>query len=332
MRSAVSSRGGAARSAGGFTLVELLVVIAIIGILIALLLPAVQAAREAARRSHCSNNIKQISLALHNCHDVHQKFPPAWGPFPPPGPAGDPGSTVFFFILPFIEQGPLYEKSKATGYYPGIYTVNNWMDLGSNQLQYISNVQINTYLCPSDSSARDDGLWARGGIPSGYTEVGKWGFSDYGVNFQLFGRPEAGDNAGANFNGNPSFSTITDGTSNTIAYAEQYRVCGNNGSLWGHGSWNVPWMSLFAYGSRDGTTGYSSNSNPPGTVGLAAKPQVNPKYSYPDCDPTRNQSYHPGGLQVGLGDGSARFVSGNIDAATWWAAVTVNGHESLALP
>jgi hypothetical protein len=139
------------------------------------------------------------------------------------------------------------------------------------------------------------------------------GFSDYGVNFQLFGKPEAGDNATANFNGKAAFSTIQDGTSNTIAYAEQYRVCGNNGS-------------------RDGTTGYASNSNPPGTVGLAAKPQSNPRYTYPDCDPTRNQSYHPGGLQVGLGDGSARFVSATVDPAVWWAAVTVSGGEALMLP
>jgi len=332
MRSAVSATRGAVRSKRGFTLVELLVVIAIIGILIALLLPAVQAAREAARRSQCSNNIKQISLALHNCHDTYGLFPPACGPYPPPGVPGDPGSTVFYFVLPFIEQRTLYERSKLAGYWPGIYTVSNWLELGGNQLQYISSVQMNGYLCPSDSSAPDDGLWPRGGIPSGYTEVGEWGFGNYAVNFQLFGKPEAGDNAGANFHGKPNFSTITDGTSATIAYAEQYRVCGNNGSLWGHGTWNVPWMSLFAYGSRDGLTGYASNCNPPGTVGLAAKPQSNPKPFYPDCDPTRTQSYHPGGLQVGLADGSARFVSASVDARVWWAAVTVNQGDALILP
>ncbi|TVS20773.1 MAG: DUF1559 domain-containing protein, partial [Planctomycetaceae bacterium] len=83
----------------GFTLVELLVVIAIIGVLVALLLPAVQAAREAARRSQCSNNLKQIGLAMHNYADVHKAFPPA------AMTVGQHSATAFVFILPFIEQG-----------------------------------------------------------------------------------------------------------------------------------------------------------------------------------------------------------------------------------
>jgi prepilin-type N-terminal cleavage/methylation domain-containing protein len=319
------------RSRPAFTLVELLVVIAIIGILIALLLPAVQAAREAARRSQCSNNIKQISLALHNCHDTFKKLPPVWGSYPTMDAANDPGSTVFFFLLPYIEQGPAYQKSN-NGFYPGIYTVNNYMDLGNNQFQYLSNLPVQAYLCPSDATAPAEGLWARGGAPSGKTEVGNWAFSNYGVNFQLFGEPDAGDNAGANAKGKASFATMTDGTSNTIAYAEKFRRCGGSGSLWGHGNWTITWMSLFAYGSRDGLTGYASNSNPAGTVGLAAKPQSNPMPWESACDPTRTQSQHPGGLQVGLADGSARFVSASIDAAVWWAALTPKGGESLQLP
>src|SRR3990172_9246369 len=99
-----------------FTLVELLVVIAIIGILIALLLPAVQAAREAARRSQCTNNLKQIGLAFHNYHDIYKTFP-AWSYNArtwQAGAAGDntwwTGFTAMTMILPFIEQGSIYDK------------------------------------------------------------------------------------------------------------------------------------------------------------------------------------------------------------------------------
>ena len=96
----------------GFTLIELLVVIAVIGILVALLMPAVQAAREAARRTQCTNNAKQITLALHSFHDARRRFPPqfGWIGTPQNGSLG----TTFFHILPYIELGNLYEQSRYT--------------------------------------------------------------------------------------------------------------------------------------------------------------------------------------------------------------------------
>ena len=86
---------------------------------------------------------------------------------------------------------------------------------------------------------------------------------------------------------------------------------------------------LFAYGARDGVTGFTSNANPPGIVGPASKPQENPNPWNAACDRMRNQSQHPGGLQVGLVDGSARFISASIDANAWWAMCTIGGGETL---
>jgi len=319
----------------GFTLVELLVVITIIGILIALLLPAVQAAREAARRSQCCNNLKQVLLALHNFHERVGRYPAAFRSVTAPY---DNRGTVFYFILPYVEEGSWFEKSRDitppnNAPQGSVYT---WVDLGNNQVQSVSNYSVKAYLCPSDVTAPDDGLWGRGGQPAGKTEVGKWAFSNYGANFQVFGNPDAGNNAGANFDGNnPKVADIVDGTSNTMAFAEKLRRCGNNGSLWGHGNWNVPWMSLNCYGSRNGQTNYTSNSNPPGAVGLSAKPIANPLPWNTNCDPSRPTSLHPGGLHVGLLDGSARFVAHSVDPNVWWYACTISGGPSepvTALP
>ena len=114
-QSAVRNSGRTAstpRNSRGFTLVELLVVIAIIGILVALLLPAVQASREAGRRMHCSNTIKQVSLAAHNYHDVARCFPPAylsgWN-FTTPQPRKR-GISLFIYLLPYMEMSNLYDQ------------------------------------------------------------------------------------------------------------------------------------------------------------------------------------------------------------------------------
>src|SRR5262249_1855666 len=127
----------------GFTLIELLVVIAIIGVLLALLLPAVQRVREAANRTQCQNNLHQLGLALHNAHDTYGRLPPglAWYPVPNSGPYG----LFPFHLLPFLEQDPLYKSSYANGFYSARH----------NNLYARS---IKTFICPSDPSVGRDGV------------------------------------------------------------------------------------------------------------------------------------------------------------------------------
>jgi prepilin-type N-terminal cleavage/methylation domain-containing protein len=134
----------------GFTLVELLVVIAIIGILIALLLPAVQAAREAARRSQCTNNIKQVALALHNYHDVHKSFPPRgiFGGGGTTNPQPPYGHTWLTAILPFMEQQPLYDSTDMR--------MSPFGPMGAGPPQPILSTLVDTLLCPSDATALAD--------------------------------------------------------------------------------------------------------------------------------------------------------------------------------
>src|SRR5262245_9800432 len=130
----------------GFTLVELLVVIAIIGVLVALLLPAVQAAREAARRSSCSNNLHQHGIALHNYHDIFQTYPFGWS---------NRGQGWTACILPFIEQRPLYDTLEWA-------EANNW-DTDNTPNERACCTVIKTYRCPS--AAIPEGVNNQG-IPS----------------------------------------------------------------------------------------------------------------------------------------------------------------------
>src|SRR5262245_5397422 len=143
----------------GFSLVELLVVIAIIGVLIALLLPAVQKVREAANRMSCTNNLKQIGLAAHNYHDTHGKFPPAVlmpyaqeGNDPLTGGAANPfGPNWAVFLLPYMEQEALYLQANPRSY-PGTRNLQDFASYNLNWRQ-VRGVTIKTYLCPSDSGA-----------------------------------------------------------------------------------------------------------------------------------------------------------------------------------
>jgi prepilin-type N-terminal cleavage/methylation domain-containing protein/prepilin-type processing-associated H-X9-DG protein len=301
----------------GFTLIELLVVIAIIAILIGLLLPAVQKVREAAARAQCSNNLKQLGLAIQNFVDTYaSRLPPECDGFPTgvnqwnaangTFPTGEQFSTTLSMLLPFIEQQNLYNFSytaNGTGggnmgdiYFYGCNVPTN----GGNQL-------VKTYICPSDPSVP----YAQNVVWSGQT----WGKGDacYAANLQVFGNTSA--SGYAYWNSQATYpASLPDGTSNTILFAEKYAGCGPNtpsGNIWAWG-WDTNCGPVF--GSVIGAQTWQQTPNPWKT----------------NCNPTLASSPHTGGMNVSLGDGSVRFLGQGMSATTFWIAMVPN--DGLPMP
>ncbi|HZY89943.1 MAG TPA: DUF1559 domain-containing protein [Gemmataceae bacterium] len=294
----------------GFTLIELLVVIAIIAILIGLLLPAVQKVREAAARTQCMNNTKQLGLALHNCNDTYGKLPPAMGRFP--ANLGH-SNTLQFWLLPFIEQDNVYKSAynpPLASYYP---------ELLPTGFEAASQV-IKPYLCPSDPSVSASGQTIigqpTGTLPSGRLPAA----TSYAANAQVFA---TGFNAAflpTSGQGQARIpATFTDGTSNTIVFAEKYGYCAvsnanNTGSLWyRNNGWTSTWGPYFNARLAGPTYG----------------PQIKPIPYSTNCLYQLTSSGHTGGIVVALGDGSSRLVSQGISPVTWWWACTPSGGEVL---
>jgi prepilin-type N-terminal cleavage/methylation domain-containing protein len=305
----------------GFTLIELLVVIAIIAILIGLLLPAVQKVREAANRAKCSNNLKQMSLALHNCNDSYQKLPPVVGRFP--GKTGN-ANTALFWILPFIEQDNLYKSAFNT-------TTNTYDPMNLPAAQPAASQVIKTYICPADPSLSDGHPANAIHVSGGFAMAG----SSYAPNAQVFA-----DSSGPN--GTPPFaitnpegsaaiaSSFQDGTSNTVVFAEKFGMCVTPSvSPTGGGNW---WSRIAAPSITGPYFGYISSPSPPGQLGgYTQNPpfQIQPLPYSNNCDPRLPSTGHTAVMQVGLGDGSVRGVSSGVSPQTWWSGVTPNGGEVL---
>jgi prepilin-type N-terminal cleavage/methylation domain-containing protein/prepilin-type processing-associated H-X9-DG protein len=285
------------RIARGFTLIELLVVITCIAILISLLLPAVQQAREAARRTQCRNNLKQMSLAIHSYHDTFSLFPNS--------EVGGTGTlakaSAFVAILPYVEQ-----TSTFTLYNPAV---------GNSDPVNMSAVRqlIPVYLCPSaplrrqipisscDANDRAPGTYA---FSTGSGDA--WGM-------QSTGNPHNGAIVNP-ASGKTSMRDITDGSSNTL--------------LVGEAAWNLP-DYLFTSGPCAGQQrwGFSYWSSPyPLATAFTTMAPFNPKSGGANVL-SRFRSEHIGGVQFAMADGSVRFVSENISQIILDATGTRAGGE-----
>jgi prepilin-type N-terminal cleavage/methylation domain-containing protein/prepilin-type processing-associated H-X9-DG protein len=301
------------RRTRGFTLIELLVVIAIIGVLIALLLPAVQSAREAARRAQCSNNFKQMGLAMHNYHDTNNALPI--------GRQTALRRTWVMGILPFLEQGNLFG---AINFSQPFYERANTTVVRST---------ISGFQCPSDESSIQEPDTAYPRSKSNF--AANWGNTNFDQNTITNG--PAGT---VNFNSAPfvtnqsiGLKSFRDGTSNTLLVGEV--IMGQNTTGGAAGAYdhrgdifNDDWNCTMFMGYT------TPNSKIPDQMGNAVY-CGNPALGNPPCNansPPFNtaRSYHSGGVNMLLGDGSVRFIKDSVDVNTWRALSTTRGGEVIS--
>ncbi|GAA4442425.1 DUF1559 domain-containing protein [Bremerella cremea] len=295
------------KSRPGFTLVELLVVIAIIGVLIALLLPAVQQAREAARRMQCANNLKQMALAMHTYHDAFGRFPIGALIVDDGSPWSSNRTTWLARILPQIEQVALHAQVNYT---------NNSYDTSNPD---IAKIEIAAYRCPS--SADDPRTTTtKETAPTDYAAcVGHaWNVGGNDINNRGWGAvigPQKGKGIMA-ANGDMRFADVTDGLSNTMAIAEIL-----HGKWYSNNSTRPSCISgtlTEATDERNGDSWLISKY-----IDVFFNTQYTPNPFSPDCQyqglwfNVAARSQHPGGVQTALGDGSVRFIAETIDLNTW---------------
>ncbi|MBX6316693.1 MAG: DUF1559 domain-containing protein [Isosphaeraceae bacterium] len=310
----------------GFTLIELLVVIAIIGVLIALLLPAVQAAREAARRAQCVNNLKQLGLAIQNYHDVNGVIPPtALG-------SGTPDVAMKPRLLPFMEQTAAYNALNVSFKYS---------DPSNSTIRYM---KLNVLLCPSDTNTPSTTV----GSTSYPNNIGTFILN----NGTMFDGPAY--EMAANYGPPVSFATVTDGTSNTAIFSEWTRGRGTSNPAQ-PGRW-VVYMSTDPYTQAaplpqlaancqnqttlywDGKGGEWLDQNCGKGGGYSHINTPNKKACFFNGSSPLSKyhtmvgasSYHPGGVNVAFLDGSVKFVKDAVSQQAWWAIATKAGGEVIS--
>lgn len=270
----------------GFTLIELLVVIAIIAILIGLLLPAVQKVREAASRMQCSNNLKQLGLAVQGYQDAYRKLPPvstAQNSIPPSQYVG----SIHFTLLPYLEQTNLYNIGLTA-------PTSTWTaTVPSNSMQLQAQV-LPVFACPSDVSLNN-------GYPSQLGSQTSAGTS-YSANFQLFGKMVSGSSYRPQY----SLANIPDGTSNTIGFAEKMASC--------QSAVNALWAVPFTVGGTGANAALVADNVTYSSVYLNL-PQFNATQA--TCIPGVATGIHTGVCMVSVMDGSVRGVSSGTQQLTW---------------
>jgi len=307
------------RPCHGFTLVELLVVIAIIGVLVALLLPAVQSAREASRRTKCQNQLRQIGLALHNYHDTLQTLPA--------GALTSNETSWHVFVLPFMEQTPLFEQFSFKA---GKYTATDFGSLMERRCGE-SLKRVDTYLCPSATTQR----MVVGPAPTNYIsdeQIGPNKLVPYTAHYYGVMGPKGASVEGGNYELRPAtcssehgcfgaqgvfdvnrayrFAEIIDGTSSTLMLGEISRHTTQTGSRfrsWMRGC-NNDWMS--------GCKNVAVSINTPG---------------HSKFNDIAFSSHHPAGANFALADASVRLLSDSVDFGAYKAAASRNGRESRSV-
>ncbi|MBA2113539.1 hypothetical protein HOV93_06880 [Planctomycetes bacterium FF15] len=302
-------------------MVELLVVIAIIGVLIALLLPAVQQAREAARRMSCTNNMKQLALAFHNYHDTFQRFPMATNcniNALDPGHSSNRRVSFFHLIMPFIEQTAYYDEIMPrieADTFPG-----SWPES-------VRNIVFDAFVCPSEplgDKVEQQGFHGTYLVCNGSSHTGSGAHQSDGIFYPR---------------NNTGFEDITDGSSNTAMLGEIRLqadhatasgtgnvVCGSTHDLRGryhnpyHG--NIYFTTLRAPNTEVGDVLQYCN----GTENAPCR-----QCSSSNME-THIRSYHPGGGHIALADGSIRFIPETVSQTVFQAIGSRNGSEVFQMP
>lgn len=322
----------------GFTLVELLVVIAIIGVLVSLLLPAVQSAREAGRRTSCVNNLKQLALAMHNYHDANLRLPPSSVVNPGASPYGgsfNQNSGKMFswavHLLPFIEKGNAYDQIDLTQ--PVLSQSDAALELRPSYM-----------VCPSDDTAR--GAFYQDATYTNNKRLAKGNYAAYVSPFHVELQEEY---PGALVAHRPhTFADILDGTSNTFVLAE---IRTRDVLVDQRGAWMLGWnaASLLAFDMHSSGSPYSPS---PGSLGWTqwpnnkkgpnmdtlyncqnpaqAQAQGMPCMTQPGWDSSAPRSRHMNLVNVAFLDGQVRGIRDNVDETQFARQISINDGVAVA--